>query len=68
MPKGDLDWQERAADFKRRLEMTGLGPTAFAKEAGLSRSVVYHLSTGQKPRSAEQQGKMEAAFERLRKR
>lgn len=68
MPKSDPEWQERAAEFKRRLEATGLGPTKFAKEAGLSRSVVYHLSTGQPPQSEAQAAQIEAAFERLRKR
>lgn len=67
MPKTDPDWLERAVEFKRRLAETGLGPTEFAREAGLSRSVIYHLATGQRPASEEQRLKVESAFEKLRK-
>lgn len=67
MGKKDPEWIERAEQFKRRLTATGLGPAEFAREAGLSRSVIYHLSTGQAPSNAEQKAKLETTFERLRR-
>lgn len=63
MAKGTYN-PTRAAQFADKLGKTGLRPAEFAAFAGLSRSVVYHLSRGQIP-SEEQQKKLENAFSRL---
>lgn len=67
LPKSDADWEMRAAEFKRKLSATGLSITAFQRESGLSRNVIYNLSKGQKPTSDEQAARLDAAFLRLSK-
>lgn len=59
--------KKRAEDFAARLAATGLTIGEFAKEAGFTRNVIYNLSIGQAPSSAEQAERLDRSFQRLRK-
>jgi plasmid maintenance system antidote protein VapI len=60
--------EQRAKDFAEKLAATGLALSEFAKEAGLTRNVIYNLSTGQAPSSEEQAKKLSETFDRLKHR
>lgn len=59
--------EERAKEFAKKLSETGLTLSEFAKEAGFTRNVIYNLSIGQAPSTEEQALRLEKAFETLRK-
>lgn len=61
----DSERSERALLFRQRLQATGLGITEFQRRSGLTRNVVYNLSKGQKPSSAEQSSMLDEAFKAL---
>lgn len=63
--KHDSESNARAAEFARRLRLTGLRLTEFQKRSGLTRNVIYNLSKGQKPSSSEQAAHLERAFAEL---
>jgi plasmid maintenance system antidote protein VapI len=63
----DADKEQRARAFREQLAATGLSITEFQRDSGLTRNVVYNLSKGQKPSSAEQAQKLEEAFGKLKK-
>jgi hypothetical protein len=62
MKRGFEERAVRAADFARRLKVTGLPITEFQKRSGLSRNVIYNLSKGQAPSSLDQKETLEKAF------
>jgi hypothetical protein len=55
----------RAAEFARRLALTGMGATEFQRASGLTRNVIYNLSKGQKPTSEAMESQINGAFNRL---
>jgi predicted transcriptional regulator len=63
----DTEKEQRARAFRERLAATGLSITEFQHESGLTRNVVYNLSKGQKPSSAEQARRLEEAFAKLKR-
>ena len=58
---------ERTKHFATKLAATGLRLSEFAKEARFTRNVIYNLSIGQAPSTEEQANRLDAAFERLKK-
>jgi len=60
--KQDSEWLHRAEEFERRLKATGLSKSQFQARSGLTRNVIYNLSKGQAPSSAEQADALERAF------
>lgn len=60
--KQDFEWRRRAEEFERRLKATGLTKSQFQVRSGLTRNVIYNLSKGQPPSSAEQAQALERAF------
>jgi hypothetical protein len=56
----------RRDEFRRRLLATGLTITKFQRLSGLTRNVVYNLSSGQAPSSEAQRQMLEHAFTSLR--
>jgi plasmid maintenance system antidote protein VapI len=65
--KHDSESAARAAEFSRRLKMTGLSITQFQRASGLSRNVIYNLSKGQRPSSDAQALQLEKAFAELKR-
>jgi len=59
--------RERAQDFAAKLKSTGLTLGEFAKEVGFTRNVIYNLSIGQAPSTAEKAERLERTFQKLRK-